>query len=143
VPGAAVKDEMAGLESRKIEIQQFLSEAPAPTLRLHPNLTEVYRRKVANLHEALADESTKAEAVSALRSLVDEIRLVPTAGKLKIEFYGALAAMLALGMPQNKHPQGIAPGVQLTMVAGTCSNLNLLLEKIVSTQSALMAQQIE
>jgi hypothetical protein len=40
VPGAAVKDEMASLETRRIELLGQLEGAPPPMPRLHPNLAE-------------------------------------------------------------------------------------------------------
>jgi hypothetical protein len=63
---------------------------------LHPNLAEVYRRKVAGLHEALADDTTRTEAMELIRSLVEAVILVPDNGKLRVEVRGELAAILAL-----------------------------------------------
>ena len=116
VPGSAVKDEMQSLEERQLELQLALDGTPAPFPRLHPNLAEVYRKKVENLTDALNEESTKAEAVEAIRELIDEVRLVPAGDALKIELYGELASLLQLG--QNKHPRDMSSGVQITMVAG-------------------------
>ena len=56
VPGAAVKDEMAVLEARRVELLARLEAAPPPMPRLHPNLAELYRQKVINLAEALNDD---------------------------------------------------------------------------------------
>jgi len=49
VPGAAMKDEMATLEVRRIDLRDQLEDTPAPMPHLHPNLAEVYRKKIANL----------------------------------------------------------------------------------------------
>ena len=46
---------MRDFEARQEALQAKLVEARAPLPRLHPNLAEVYRQKVAGLHEALAD----------------------------------------------------------------------------------------
>ena len=116
VPGEAVKDEIAVLEARRTELMASLEAAPPPAPRLHPNIAEVYRDKVAHLVSALNDDGTRAEASEAIRALIDEVRLVPEDGALKIELYGELAALLSLG--QNKHPRAKDPGVQVTMVAG-------------------------
>lgn len=119
VPGEAVKDEMATLEAQKRDIQSKLESAPAPRPRLHPNLANIYRDKVANLVTALNDEPGSTEAMEAVRSLIEAVRLVPVNGELKIELYGELAALLSLGeAPKNKHPQSEEPGVQITLVAG-------------------------
>ena len=56
VPGETVRDEMAALEARKHELVIQIKDAPQPMLRLHPNLAELYRRKVDNLTAALNEE---------------------------------------------------------------------------------------
>ncbi len=43
------------------------------------------------------------EAAETLRSLIDEIKLIPTDSALMIELVGALASILALG--RSKRPQ--------------------------------------
>lgn len=52
---AGLKARLEGLESRKERLEQELAAAPAPMPRLHPKLAEIYRCKVENLHEALAE----------------------------------------------------------------------------------------
>ena len=88
--------------------------------RLHPNLAELYRQKVMNLAEALNDEHTRLEAAECIRELIEEIRLVPEMGSLRVELYGELAALINLA---NGHPRSKGTGVQVTLVAGTRSHL--------------------
>ena len=47
VPGAAVKDEIAVLEARQLELLAQKRAAPPPMPRLHPNLAELYRKKAS------------------------------------------------------------------------------------------------
>ena len=115
VPALALKDELMDLESRKLELEQMVSKAPAPIPRLHPSLADLYRRKVDDLHDALNREHTRAEAAEAIRALIDEIRLVPEGGELKIELFGELAALVGLA---NKDPRSDDRGLQVTLVAG-------------------------
>ncbi len=115
VPGTAVKDEMAVLEARRIELRARLEAAPPPMPRLHPNLSELYRQKVTNLAEALNDKHTRGGATDCIRELIEEIRLVPKNGKLRVELYGELSALLSLA---NRHPRSKETGVQITLVAG-------------------------
>ena len=68
---AALKQRMQGLESRRAELAAALAERPTSTVTLHPNLSELYRRKVAELETGLNDESIKAEAAEIMRSLID------------------------------------------------------------------------
>ena len=42
---------------------------------LHPDLVEVYRRKIADLETALNDPSGRDEAATALRGLIDAVVL--------------------------------------------------------------------
>ena len=115
---------MTYLEARKATLESELVAAPLPLPRLHPNLAELYRRKVANLHAELNRRETRTEAAEMLRDLIDEIRLVPEDGELAIELRGDLAAILALS---RKNPQGDASGAQITLVAGARNHRNLTL----------------
>jgi hypothetical protein len=81
---------MTTLEARRIDLLSQLKEAPPPMPRLHPNIADVYRQKVDNLAEALNEERTCAEAAECIRELIEEIRLVPGNGTLRIELYGQL-----------------------------------------------------
>ena len=120
VPGAALKDEMQCLEDRRQELTHSLEHAPASLPRLHPNLAQIYHDKVAKLTDSLNDESSRAEAAEAIRDLVEEVRLVPDNGNLKIELFGELAALIGL---TNKHPRSKETGVQVTPVAGARKHL--------------------
>jgi hypothetical protein len=80
---------MATLEAKRRDLLANLEAAPPPTPRLHPN-----QQKVINLAEALNDEPTRLEATECLRELIEEIRLVPDNGKLRIELYGELASLI-------------------------------------------------
>jgi DNA invertase Pin-like site-specific DNA recombinase len=115
IPGAAVKNEMMTLEARRHDLLAQLQAAPPPMPRLHPNLAEVYRRKIANLGEALNDEQTRTEAAECIRGLIEQIRLVPEKGRLSVQLFGELAALINLA---NKRPHSGGIGAQVTLVAG-------------------------
>ena len=59
-------------------------------------------------------------AAECIRRLIEEIRLVPADGKLRVELYGELAALISLA---NQHPRSKGAGVQVTLVAGARSHL--------------------
>lgn len=48
-----MKEELLSLEARKAELSALQLRARPPAPRLHPNLAEVYRQKVARLQEEL------------------------------------------------------------------------------------------
>jgi len=121
----ALKERMKGLEKRKAEIEGLLAGADAPpNVRVHPNMAEVYRLKVAELEVALNDDSIKAEAGEILRSLIDRVVLTPAAGApdgIEAQLHGDLAAILALSNNQGrkqKLPAKGKAGSQLSVVAG-------------------------
>ncbi len=62
---------------------------------IHPGLAELYRRKVAALHEALEEDAIKDEAIELIRSLIEAVMLTPRHNQLQVEVRGELAAILA------------------------------------------------
>ena len=108
--------EFEHLERDKRVIEQELATEPPPPIHLHPNLAEIYRKQVENLTEALNAEETRQEAGEIIRGLIDEIRLVPDGGELRIHLKGELAEMLALST--NKRPGSKGTGLKTTLVAG-------------------------
>jgi site-specific DNA recombinase len=120
-PVKALKDELRLLEARQTELGKVLAAA-APAPLIHPSLAEVYRQKAAALHEALRDPGTRDEAFDVIRSLIDEIRLAPVDGELRIEIKGELAGILELCQESTKKKPGglLTAGLaeQIKMVAG-------------------------
>src|SRR5262249_13514170 len=94
-PGLQAK--LDELESRKAALEAELAAAPPPATRLHPNLAEIYRRKVAGLQTALADPNTQTEALEILRGLIERVVLHPAEKGFEIELVGEIAAMVNLG----------------------------------------------
>jgi len=60
-PARALKQELTTLEARQDTLQRELAETTAPAPLLHPNLAEVYRQQVEQLHHALHDPATRDE----------------------------------------------------------------------------------
>jgi hypothetical protein len=126
---ARLKDKLRELERRRLELERELETAKAPAPRLHPNVAEVYRRKVEELHFALRQEDA-GPARGLVRGLVEAIVLLPEDGRLRIEVRGELAAILRLsGCANEKAPAGRPEllAEQIKMVAGARNWLNLLL----------------
>jgi hypothetical protein len=120
-PAAMVNDRLKSLDARRVVLEGELATAVAPAPRLHPNIADVYRQRVADLQAALSSDDA-AQARELVRSLVDEIVLVPEDGKLRVEVRGALAAILSISAAGNaKSPSVAAEALasQIKMVAGT------------------------
>ena len=94
-PAVRIKDKLGELEARRLQLEGQLDTAVAPAPRLHPNLAEVYRRRVQDLSAALAQEDAAA-ARDLVRSLVEAITLIPEQARLRIEVRGELGAILRL-----------------------------------------------
>ena len=92
---------------------------------MHPSLGDRYRQKIGNLVNALSDPAVRVQAAEAMRSLISEIRMIPTADAPdghRIEVVGDLAGILALSEPDMTKPPRFARGCNSvesgTMVAG-------------------------
>ncbi|MCW5750696.1 MAG: zinc ribbon domain-containing protein [Alphaproteobacteria bacterium] len=118
----SLQQALIDFEQRKAAVSGELVQSAPPPLRLHPNLSAVYRTKVENLREALNAEDTRAEAAQILRRLISAIRLVPEDGQLRIHLCGYLAGILALAAGTKKpgpvSGAGSVPALQGTLVAG-------------------------
>ena len=102
VPGAKLKDKIGGLEARKIELLELVSESKEPIHLLHPNMAAIYRQRISALCESLGDEDRKVEAVEVLRTLVDQVSLVPEDDGLSIVLRGDLAAILTFAANKKR-----------------------------------------
>jgi site-specific DNA recombinase len=70
------------------------------------------------LQDELNRPELRAQAAEVLRSLIDEVRLVPDNGRLEIELAGDLAGILALAADSKKPVTAGRDGLQVTLVAG-------------------------
>ena len=68
--GPGLQGKLDELEQRKVALEAKIAAALPPAPRFHPNLAEVYRRKVADLQSALADPGTQTETLEILRGLI-------------------------------------------------------------------------
>ena len=119
-PFRALKQELVALEARQLTLQREIATTEAPAPLIHPILAEIYRQRVERLHETLKDPATRDEAFELIRSLIEEIRLIPEDGQLRIELRGELAGILALSAAGNM-PGGLSAiqlAQQIKMVAG-------------------------
>ena len=135
-PGAQLKDRIRRLEARKAELADILATATELPPLLHLNMAEVYRQRIAALHERLQSEETKAEAANILRGLVYQITPQPDGKGLAIVLRGDLAAMLSFAAntkkPGLRGETGLLcdPGSQASLVAGARSHRKLTLPPV-------------
>lgn len=116
-----LKGKLEDLEARQSDIELALS-APAPSpVRLHPNLSEMYRHKVAALAETLSDPEIRMPALETIRGLIAAVTVHVTPEGIKLELEGALSAMVGLAQGRTaKSPLGSGlNGSSVEVVAGT------------------------
>jgi len=119
VPARTLKEELLTLEARQDELRVLLARREPDRTLVHPGLAQIYRRKIAALHEALEDESTRDEAMELIRSLIEAIVLIPDDGRLRVEVRVDLAAILAFGEGRkNPGREDRDSAEQIKVVAG-------------------------
>ena len=99
--GPSIAKSLEEAEVRKIELLGALAQPLPSPVRLHPNLAEVYRAKVADLHNSLRAPSLRHEAIEIIRSLIEKIVVQPTSEGPTIELVGEICRMVELGLESN------------------------------------------
>jgi DNA invertase Pin-like site-specific DNA recombinase len=118
-PGS-VRDVLQRLEVRKREIDADLrAQQDGMEIAIHPNLADLYRRKVAKLQQLLDDEATRPQAVETIRSFIDRIEVKPGSkrGHCEVIIVGALAQILGF-IYQKTTAASRGDGGTSLMVAG-------------------------
>ncbi len=114
----ALKAKLADLEAEKERLeaeQQGLTETPE-IVDLHPNLPELYRRRVTDLEATLRRSPVERAAASqVLRQVIEGIIVYPgeLRGETQIEVTGSIAAILDMAY---KAPKGQTPNRSVVVV---------------------------
>ncbi len=115
-------DRLRELEARQDELNERLSAAPADLPDIHPNVADVYRRKVARLAEALDHPEDRDAAAAAIRSLIDRIVLNPGSkrGEMDAVLHDDLGTILeSAGTGHGNENAGTSmPDMSVSVVAG-------------------------
>ena len=141
-------DRLRGLEAEVEAIEQRLAEAPADVPDVHPNVAELYRRKVERLSAAMDQPEERDEAAKALRGLIDHIVITPGAkrGEVFAVLHGDLERVLAWaedeggqrlgaagGFPVPLLPSRVTPRAGMTGVGSRCERAAQLRPRRVAT----------
>ena len=85
------------MEAEVLTMKRELEAAPSPAPILHPNLAELYRRQVENLHEALNAPDSRTEAAEILRGIIERINVTPLGqGAFEIDLTGDIVNMIEI-----------------------------------------------
>ncbi|MBV0914217.1 recombinase family protein [Anianabacter salinae] len=111
-----LKERLTALEARKTELDRAFAAPPPSPVRLHPKLSELYRKKVAALATSLEDPEVRTPALEIIRSLIDRVTVREAqGGAVLLELEGALTAMIETA--QAGALVGVDPG-SVEVVAG-------------------------
>jgi site-specific DNA recombinase len=87
---------------------------------LHPNIDELYARKIGDLKSLLQNYATKHQATEIIRSLIEKIVVSPRVqrGKSAVVLHGAFASILAYAN-DTAHSGAVSSSVgRFLLVAG-------------------------
>ena len=103
-----------------------MEAAPIDAPDIHPNIAEIYRRKVERLAEALNHPAERDEAADAIRGLIERVTLTPgpKRGQVDATLHGEFGAILEWverreRAENHNTPSAFASGVSVSVVAGT------------------------
>jgi site-specific DNA recombinase len=114
-----IQERLEELEARRTELETELSAPEPPAPILHPCMSEVYRKRVTELAEALQTSDARTEAAEILRSLIERIELRPTSDGYDILLRGDLGGILRLSANSKKPAAVSGDGLsQVALVAG-------------------------
>jgi DNA invertase Pin-like site-specific DNA recombinase len=113
-----LKDEMATLEQREDELNAKLAATPEQKVLFNPNMADAYRKRVVALHTAISTPGGDLESFEAIRSLIEKVVVTPVDGKLTIDLFGQIAAILRLSAAKRGDDVLGPVSEQLVMVAG-------------------------
>ncbi|WP_375257432.1 hypothetical protein [Citreimonas sp.] len=111
------------MEARQSDLAEQLAAPPPDPVRLHPNLSDLYRRKVAEFAQRLTDLAIRTKVLEIVRGLISRVtvRTEPNGSTTPV-LDGALPAMIDAAQPgASDH---IDAG-SLKLVAGARNRRNL------------------
>jgi site-specific DNA recombinase len=113
-----LKDKLLELEGCMAAIDDELARPAPPPVRLNPNLSELYRRKVTELDITLADPAIAVTAREVIRGLIERVAVRWEDGAPAVLLDGALTALIGLAT-NAKVPAIAGPlGSSVKVVAG-------------------------
>ncbi len=103
-----LQSKLDALESRRAALLKQRETPVAAIPRFHPNLSAIYRSRVAHLQDALRSDPDGREALEAVRGLIERVNITPsvTGRGHEIELIGEIAGMMQLASGPERRKAG-------------------------------------
>ena len=104
-PMDAVREKLRQLELTKSTIEKSMEQELKPdNIEMHPNIGQLYQRKVSEINQLLSDHASREEAISLIRSLIERIDITPgeKRGQPQVQLVGGLAAILEFAVAKQQ-----------------------------------------
>ena len=115
-------DRLRELEARQDVLNERLAAIPADLPDTHPNIADIYRRRVARLAEAVDHPEDRDAAASAIRGLIERIVLTPGAkwAEMNAVLHGDLGTIFEWAGSGRKNTKTdiLMPEMSVSVVAG-------------------------
>ena len=121
-----VRDELKALEAHKQDLEHSIKAThEEAVVEVHPNIAELYRKKVSKLQNLMTDGTTRPEAMDIIRSMIEriEVHAGQERAKPEVVLIGALAQILAFTHQKKTAASYSKDGGRVLMVAGACNHL--------------------
>lgn len=97
--GPELQSRLDELTAEKMALKEKIEATPPPPVRLHPNLSQIYKQKVADLRNALTHEDTRTHAFEIIRGLIEKVIIrASDENGYEIELIGDIAAMVEVSI---------------------------------------------
>ena len=104
-PMDAVREKLRQLELTKSTLKKSMEQDLQPdNIEMHPNIGQLYQRKVSEISHLLSDNASREEAISLIRSLIERIDITPgeKRGQPQVQLVGGLAAILEFAVAKQQ-----------------------------------------
>ena len=101
----AVREKLRQLELTKSTLKKSMEQDLQPNnIEMHPNIGQLYQRKVNEISQLLSDQASREEAISLIRSLIERIDITPgeKRGQTQVQLVGGLAAILEFAVAKQQ-----------------------------------------
>lgn len=113
-----IRDEINGLQTKKLELETALDGTAEEPVFIHPNMAKRYHDEVQRLIVSFNEPEHRQASAELIRSLIEKIVLTPNEDRsaLALDLYGDLAGILHISARHGATHNAASGGPSLTAV---------------------------